>query len=82
MYLLFPPLYAAAVAGSPLDKLDSVTSVVNLGNITGTPEHLASGFIYGIPNTSNQIPDHFYTDMGFNYARAGGARVPPPGRGW
>jgi len=28
------------------------------------------------------VADHFYTDMGFNYARAGGAQVPAPGRGW
>jgi hypothetical protein len=48
-----------------------------LGNNTGSPEHLASGFIYGIPDTQDQIPDHFYTDIGFNYARAGGAQVSP-----
>jgi hypothetical protein len=53
-----------------------------LGNNTGSPQHLASGFIYGITDTPNQIPDHFYTNIGFNYARAGGAQVPAPGRGW
>jgi hypothetical protein len=53
-----------------------------LGNNTGTPQHLASGFIYGIPDQPNQIPDHFYTGIGFNYARAGGAQVAAPGRGW
>lgn len=71
-----------AVAGSPLVPRDSVTAVVNLGNNTGTPGHLASGILYGIPDTKDQIPTKFYTDMGFNYARAGGAQVPSPGRGW
>jgi hypothetical protein len=58
------------------------TAVVNLANDTGTPSHLASGFIYGIPDTPDQIPDHFYTDIGFNYGRGGGAQVAAPGRGW
>ncbi|KAF8864063.1 glycoside hydrolase [Acephala macrosclerotiorum] len=79
--LLFLAL-ATVVAGSPLVQRDTVTSVVDLSNNTGTPAHLASGFIYGIPDTANQIPDHFYTDIGFNYGRAGGAQVPAPGRGW
>lgn len=82
MFPLLSLLCAAAVAASLLDKRDSVTSVVNLSNVTGTPEHLASGFIYGIPDTPNQIPDPFFTEMGFNYARAGGAQTPAPGRGW
>jgi hypothetical protein len=48
----------ASVAGTPLlVKRDDVTSVVNLANNTGTPGHLASGFIYGIPDT----PDRKYT---------------------
>lgn len=58
------------------------TAQVNLGSNTGDPKHLAAGFIYGIPDTPNQIPDHFYTDIGFKYGRAGGAQVPTPGRGW
>ncbi|PMD24212.1 glycoside hydrolase family 39 protein [Hyaloscypha hepaticicola] len=82
MYALLPLLCAAVVAASPLEQRDTVTSTVNLGNNTGSPQHLASGFIYGIPDTPNQIPDHFYTNIGFNYARAGGAQVPTPGRGW
>lgn len=75
---------ATSVVGVPnaVAKRQSGTSVVNLGNNTGTPQHLASGVLYGIPDTANQIPDHFYTDMGFNYARAGGAQIPAPGRGW
>ncbi|KAK0494782.1 glycoside hydrolase family 39 protein [Armillaria luteobubalina] len=60
----------------------SQITTVDLSTNLGTPLHLASGFIYGIPDTPNQIPDHFYTEMGFNYARAGGAQVLSPGRGW
>ncbi|CAK1358865.1 hypothetical protein CB0940_02190 [Cercospora beticola] len=54
----------------------SNTAVVDLSIKRGTPQHLASGFIYGIPDTSvNQIPAHFYQDIGFNYARVGGAQL-------
>jgi len=82
MYALLQLLAAASVVANPLAKRVSGTSIVNLSNNTGYAENLASGFIYGIPDTPNQIPDHFYTEMGFNYARAGGAQVPAPGRGW
>ena len=97
MYLLLSLLVAATMAAAnpiptpfrvegvntdPLAKRVLGTSTVNLNNNTGTPNHLASGVLYGIPDTPNQIPDVFYTDMGFNYARAGGAQVPAPGRGW
>jgi hypothetical protein len=58
------------------------TAVVNLRENTGPTKHLASGLLYGVPDTSNQIPEHFYRDIGFNYLRAGGAQVPAPGRGW
>lgn len=81
--LLTTALLAAVAASNPLTgRQVSGTSTVNLGNNTGSITHRASGFIYGIPDTANQIPDKFYTDMGFNYARAGGAQVPAPGRGW
>lgn len=64
-----------------LEKRTSVTgtAVVNLGINTGDPRHLASGFIYGIPDTAGQIPDHFYTDVGFNFGRAGGAQTAATG---
>ncbi|KAI5364651.1 Putative glycoside hydrolase superfamily [Septoria linicola] len=52
------------------------TAVVDLSVKRGTPQHLASGFIYGIPDTNqNQIPDIFYQDIGFNYGRFGGAQL-------
>lgn len=82
MHFLLPLFAAVGVAASPLVERVLGTSVVSLGNNTGAPKHLASGILYGLPDTANQIPDHFYTDMGFNYARAGGAQVAAPGRGW
>jgi hypothetical protein len=85
MHMLLGVLLAVSATANPLTQRQlssSVTSTVNLSNNTGTPNHLAAGFIYGIPDTPDQIPDHFYTEMGFNYARAGGAQVPAPGRGW
>ncbi|EKD13577.1 uncharacterized protein L3040_007220 [Drepanopeziza brunnea f. sp. 'multigermtubi'] len=76
-------LFTASVAANPLaSRQVSGTSVVDLGDNTGTPAHLASGILYGIPDTPDQIPDHFYTDIGFNYARAGGAQIGSGGRGW
>ncbi|KAL2132891.1 hypothetical protein VTI74DRAFT_3169 [Chaetomium olivicolor] len=62
------------------------TATVSLSQPSSTPAHLASGFIYGIPDKANevstQIPDHFYTDIKFQYCRAGGAQLPAPARGW
>ncbi|KAH0278744.1 hypothetical protein KCU91_g2243, partial [Aureobasidium melanogenum] len=34
----------------------------------GAPQNLASGVLYGIPDDPTQTPDHFYTEMGYNYA--------------
>ena len=75
-------LIGTAFAAVLRKKSVSGTATVNLGSNIGIPEHLASGWIYGIPDTLNQIPDHFYTDVGFRYGRAGGAQVVAPGRGW
>lgn len=78
-------LYASA---TPVEiaKRQLGTATVSLAQPSGTPSHLASGFIYGIPDNgssvSTQIPDHFYTDIKFNYCRAGGAQLPAPSRGW
>jgi len=74
--------FSAATAVQIEKRAVSGTATVNLGNNIGAPKWLASGFIYGIPDTPNQIPDHFYTDIKFNYCRAGGAQVGAPGRGW
>lgn len=59
---------------------DNKTATIALSSSKGTPNHLASGFIYGIPDRPHQIPSEFYTGMGFNYGRAGGAQT--PSKGW
>lgn len=58
------------------------TATVDLAVSQGTPAHRASGFLYGITDRLDQVPSHFYTDMGFNYARAGGSQLPAPARRW
>ncbi|KAM0550215.1 hypothetical protein ACHAPJ_009063 [Fusarium lateritium] len=73
----------ATVRGTVISQRASAgTATVNLAAQKGTPQHLASGFIYGIPDAPDQIPSHFYTDIGFRYTRAGGAQLPAPARGW
>lgn len=57
------------------------TATVDL-SITRQPSaDYAAGILYGLPDTPNQIPDHFYTDIGFNYHRTGGAQLDEYG-GW
>lgn len=83
--LILPLLLTASFASPlarPLSPRDSTAAVVDLSVKRGAPKHLASGFIYGMPDTPNQIPDHFYKEMGFNYGRAGGAQLEAPARGW
>lgn len=75
-------LLPAVLALPSLQQRDGTTSYVDFSNNTGTPQHLASGILYGVPNDGSQIPSSFYTEMGFNYLRAGGARLPAPARGW
>lgn len=63
---------------SPRDAIGTAT--VSLAVPSGTPEHLASGFIYGLPDSADgsanfSIPDRLIRDMGFNYNRAGGAQI-------
>jgi hypothetical protein len=72
----------ASLLAAGLVTADNLTATVNLSVSKGKPVHWASGFIYGIPDTPNQIPDHWYTDIGFRYGRAGGAQLQAPARGW
>lgn len=73
-------LLAATAVANPLDRRQSTTAVVNFGNNTGTPQHLASGTLYGLPDVVSQIPANFFSDIGWNYERAGGAQT--SGKGW
>lgn len=76
-------LVTIAVA-SPLERRQSsITVVLDLSVQRGTPQQLASGVLYGTPDTSNQIPDKFYTEPKLKYFRAGGAQLFGTGqRGW
>jgi hypothetical protein len=80
--LFLPLALATSLHSSLAGRDDNVTASVNLGVSKGSPQHWASGFIYGIPDTPDQIPDHWYTDMGFDYGRTGGAQLPEPACGW
>ena len=56
------------------------TATVNAAEPSGTPEHLGSGFIYGLRSNedgsaNNDIPSELIEGMGFNYCRAGGAQM-------
>ena len=85
MFLSLVPFVAAIALAAPgaIEKRSvSGNAAVNLNVNTGTPQHLASGFIYGIPDTANQIPSSFYSEIDFGYGRAGGAQVASPGLGW
>lgn len=74
-------LLATAAMANPLERRQSsTTAIVNFGNNTGAPRHLASGTLYGLPDAVAQIPSQFFTDIGWNYERAGGAQT--PGTGW
>ncbi|KAF8847539.1 glycoside hydrolase [Acephala macrosclerotiorum] len=80
--LAFQTAFGAVLGGRvAIGKRNTVsgTAVVHLDTNTGTPQKLAANFIYGIPDTPDQIPDHFYTDIGFNFGRAGGAQTPSTG---
>lgn len=57
------------------------TAMVHLNEQIGPPQHLASGWIYGIPDTLDQIPEKFYKEVGFRYGRGGGSQLPGT-RGW
>jgi hypothetical protein len=86
MMFLSLVLFVAAVALAAPRAIEkrsvSGNAAVNLNVNTGTPQHLASGFIYGIPDNANQIPSSFYSEIDFGYGRAGGAQVASPGLGW
>lgn len=77
-------LPAVIVASSPLERRQSsITAVLDLSIQQGAPQQLASGVLYGIPDTPNQIPDNFYTEPKLKYFRAGGAQLFGKGqRGW
>ncbi|CRK13242.1 hypothetical protein HYQ45_013388 [Verticillium longisporum] len=80
-------VFGAALAPEKRQGQVFGTATVNLAEPSGTPAHLASGFIYGLPDNTDgtantDIPDRFIDGMGFNYCRAGGAQLPDGSLGW
>ncbi|KAK4031410.1 glycoside hydrolase family 39 protein [Parachaetomium inaequale] len=77
---------ALAGPGAVLEAQQAVgqTANVDVSVTRGKPDHLASGWIYGIPdNFPNQIPRSWYTDVGFRWGKGGGAQLGAVGqRGW
>lgn len=57
------------------DSSNTATVDLSVQARRGAPQNLASGVLYGIPDDPTQIPDDFYSEMGFNYARIGGAQL-------
>lgn len=78
-------LLASAATGAVLEQRRAFPrrAVLDAGVQRGEAQQLASGVLYGIPGTPDQIPDHFYTDAKLKYFRAGGAQMFNVGeRGW
>jgi hypothetical protein len=77
-------LLASGVIATPLvSRQNDKTAVVNLAVTRGPTKQLASGILYGTPDTPNQIPDYLYEGPKLKYYRAGGAQLFKVGeRGW
>ncbi|KAJ7639943.1 glycoside hydrolase superfamily [Mycena polygramma] len=77
--MIVPLLVLAGIATAAVVDLESRQTAAQITTVDlsvnwGTPIHRASGVLYGVPDTKNQIPSSFYTGMGFNYLSAGGAQ--------
>ncbi|KAJ4288481.1 hypothetical protein N0V90_011717 [Kalmusia sp. IMI 367209] len=75
-------LLAPAVAYHVPRWTSDAVAVVDLAVDRGAPQYCAKGIVYSIPDAQDQIPDHFYTDIGLHWFRAGGAQMEAPNRGW
>ncbi|MFJ4159162.1 RICIN domain-containing protein [Microbacterium testaceum] len=73
-------LFAATVSPTTA-KADDQSVGVNFAVSGGAPQYLASGTIYGMTENGQLPQDHFFTDIKWNYMRAGGAQLDNPG-GW
>lgn len=71
---------SALVAIVTADTL-SGTSSVWLGNNTGGTNLMGSGILLGSPLNPNQIPDSYWSDIGFWNMRSGGSQL-NESRGW
>lgn len=78
---LFSLAGVASAASHAIPRQDVAgTATVNAAEPSGTPDHLGSGFIYGLRSNEDgsanyDIPSELIEGMGFNYCRAGGAQM-------
>ncbi|KAJ7339958.1 glycoside hydrolase family 39 protein [Mycena albidolilacea] len=84
--MIAPLLFLAGIAAAAVVDLESRQTAAQITTVDlavnwGAPIRRASGILYGVPNTKNQIPSTFYTSIGFNYLSAGGAQF-PAATGW
>ncbi|KAH8589871.1 glycoside hydrolase superfamily [Bisporella sp. PMI_857] len=85
MFLRVLTFVLSVTAAATIRKKDVTGhAMVYLAENTGQPLHRASGILYGFPENETQIPDHFFTDIGYGLAgtRTGGGQLPEPLRGW
>lgn len=52
---------AQSVSARSIESRDAATAQVNFNQNTGWPQHFASGLLYGVPDTVNQIPVGFHS---------------------
>lgn len=73
------PTFLATAAATTMVRGAVDSATVQADKSTGPAGHIASGWLYGLPNNgteaSSQIPDHFYTDVAFHGTRAGGSQL-------
>ncbi|WP_307848748.1 cellulose binding domain-containing protein [Microbispora oryzae] len=71
---------ASVLSAAPAQAADqSIT--VNFATTNGSPTYRASGWIYGMTENGAAPADNYFTDVKFQYMRAGGAQLDSPG-GW
>lgn len=71
---------ATLFSAPPASAADEALTI-DFATSGSAPEQLASGTIYGMTEDGSLPQDHFFTDIKWNYMRAGGAQLDNPG-GW
>ncbi|KAG0148100.1 hypothetical protein CROQUDRAFT_41789 [Cronartium quercuum f. sp. fusiforme G11] len=82
-YFIFTLLILTNLLTNPIRAQlvqNSRTAIVDFSKQTGPPQHLASGTLYGVPDSVNQIPARFFNDICWNTLRVGGSQT--EAKGW
>lgn len=80
--LAFVTAFFAVLSANVSAATLSGTSNVNLNVNTGNVMHYGSGMLMGVTPNWQQIPAHWYKDIGMWNQRTGGAQLGEPARGW